>query len=224
MESTVDKFDLRKHMHFGIECVSATWKDQGFWEVRLRDILTKIEYTRTADVFVSAVGGISHPRDVKFPGLEKFQGEVFHTARWNHSFDYREKCMAIIGNGCSAAQVVPAVAKAAAFVNQYARSPQWYHERPNRNFTALEKWCLKHIPLWERYLRLRLFLANDGLVATYGSGSAASKLRAKAEDHAWKYILSQAPQKYHQFLIPDFPLGMPKKFNDSRHFFPADQV
>lgn len=176
MESTVDKFDLRKHIHFGIECVSAIWNEQGFWEVRLRDLITNIEYTRTSKVFVSAVGGISKPRDVRFPGMETFEGEVFHTACWNHSYEYRGKRMAIIGNGCSAVQVVPDVIKEAAFVKQYARSPQWYHERPNRSFTALEKWCFRYIPLLERFIRLRVFLASDTMVAAYGSGVEASSL------------------------------------------------
>lgn len=33
-------------MHFGIECVSATWDERGFWTVHLRDNLTGIDYTR----------------------------------------------------------------------------------------------------------------------------------------------------------------------------------
>ncbi|KAI9045671.1 uncharacterized protein KD926_008089 [Aspergillus affinis] len=214
MESTVDKFDLRKHMHFSIECVSSSWNEKGFWEVRLRDLLTNIEYTRTSKAFISAVGGISKPRDVRFPGLETFHGEVFHTARWNHSYDYRGKRMAIIGNGCSAVQVVPEVAKEASFVKQYARSPQWYHERPNRSFTSLEKWFFRYIPLLERFIRLRVFLASDKVVAAYGPGVEASKLRAKAEDHAREYIFSTAPKKYHHFLVPDFPLGCKRRIFD----------
>lgn len=194
-------------MHFGIECVSATWDERGFWTVQLRDNLTGIDYTRKATVFISAVGGISHPRDIKFPGMEKFQGEIFHTARWNHKYDYRGKRMAVIGNGCSAAQVIPVVVKDAAYVKQYARSAQWYHERPNRMFTPVEKWCMRYIPFWERYLRLRLFLANDNLVATYMPGANAERLRAKVERSARQYIKQQAPKKYHDFLIPDFPLG-----------------
>lgn len=212
MESTVDKFDLRKHMHFGIECVSATWNEEAYWEVRLRDLSTNIEYTRTSKLFISAVGGISNPRDAKFPGIETFQGEVFHTARWNHNYDYRGKRMAIIGNGCSAVQVVPEVAQEASFVKQYARSPQWYHERPNRSFTSLEKWCFRYIPLFERLIRLRVFLASDKMVAAYGPGVEALKLREKAEEHAREYILSTAPKKYHHFLVPDFPLGMFQHF------------
>lgn len=207
MESTVNKFDLRKHMHFRVECISAIWNERGFWEVHFRDLVTSIEYTRTCNAFVSAVGGISQPRDIRFPGMETFQGETFHTARWKHSYDYSGKRMAIIGNGCSAVQVVPEVVKEAAFVKQYARSPQWYHERPNRSFTALEKWCFKYIPLLERLIRLRLFLASDKMVAAYGPGEEASKIRAKAEVHARDYIFSMAPTKYHDFLVPNFPLG-----------------
>lgn len=218
MEATVDKFDLRKHMQFGVECVSASWNEEGHWEVRLRDTATDIEFTRTAAVFISAVGGISKPRDVKFNGMEKFTGEVFHTARWNHQYDYRGKRLAVIGNGCSAAQVVPAISKDAGFVKQYARSAQWYHERPNRNFTGFEKWCLGNIPLWERWLRLRLFLASDSLVATYLPGPAAEKLRAKTERGARKYIYDTAPKKYHKTLVPDFPLGK------LRYYYAFDKV
>lgn len=196
-------------MYFGVECLSASWNDKGGWEVRLRDTKTQVEYIRTATIFISAVGGISKPRDIKFPGMETFAGEIFHTAQWNHQFDYRGKRIAVIGNGCSAAQVLPAVAKDAGLVKQYARSAQWYHERPNRSFTAFEKWCFRNIPLWERYLRLRIFLASDHLVATYVPGPAAEKLRAKTEEGARQYICATAPQKYHKFLVPDFPLGEP---------------
>ncbi|KAJ5823873.1 Pyridine nucleotide-disulfide oxidoreductase class-II [Penicillium robsamsonii] len=207
MEATVDKFDLRKHMQFGVECISASWNSQGFWEAQLLDIKTQVRYTRTATVFISAVGGISKPRDIKFPGMETFNGEVFHTARWKHEFDYHGKRLAVIGNGCSAAQVVPAIAKNAGSVKQYARSAQWYHERPNRKFTSFENWCMRNIPLWERYLRLRLFLSSDSLVATYLPGPAAENMRAKAERGARQYIYQTAPKKYHQILVPDFPLA-----------------
>lgn len=209
MESTVDKFNLRKHMHFHIECLGASWDAKmSKWAVRFKDLKTGIEFTRRSSVFISAVGGISYPRDVRFPGMEKFKGIIFHTARWDHSYDYKGKRMAVIGNGCSGAQVVPTVVRDAAFVKQYARSAQWYHERPNRPFTKGETWAFRYLPLWERWKRLQLFLENDELVSTYMPGIKASQKRSAVEDHAKKYIFSRAPEKYHDFLIPDFPLGM----------------
>jgi cation diffusion facilitator CzcD-associated flavoprotein CzcO len=208
MESTVDKFNLRKHMHFSIECLGAKWnKETTQWDVTFRDQKTGLEFVRSTTMFISAVGGISYPRDVKFEGMEKFKGDMFHTARWDHTVDYKGKRMAIIGNGCSAAQVVPSVVGDAAYVKQYSRSPQWYHERPNRNFTKGETWAFRYLPLWERWKRLQLFLENDDLVSTYMPGVKASLKRAGVEEHAKKYIFSRAPKKYHQFLIPDFPLG-----------------
>jgi cation diffusion facilitator CzcD-associated flavoprotein CzcO len=54
--------------------------------------------------------------------MEAFQGAMFRTARWDHTYDCTGKRLAIIGNGCSAAQVVPAVVGKAAYVKQYARS------------------------------------------------------------------------------------------------------
>jgi cation diffusion facilitator CzcD-associated flavoprotein CzcO len=208
MEATVDKFDLRKHMEFSIECLGANWNEETKkWDVRFKDLKTKIEFVRCAAVFISAVGGISYPRDVKFPGMEKFKGAMFHTARWDHSYNYEGKRMAVIGNGCSAAQVVPAVVKDVASIKQYARSAQWYHERPNRNFSKAETWAFRYIPLWERWKRLQLFLENDDLITTYMPGAEATTKRAKVEDHAKRYIFSRAPKKYHNVLVPNFPLG-----------------
>lgn len=194
-------------MNFNVECISASWnKGAGYWEIRFRDLNSGIEYTRHAAIFISAVGGISFPRDVKFQGMDKFKGKMFHTARWDHGYDYTNKRVAIIGNGCSAAQVVPAIAGRAGHVKQYARSAQWYHERPNRAFTGFEKWLFKYIPFWQRYHRLQLFLENDDLVTTYMPGKGAAVKREQVENAAKRYIYSQTPNKYHHFIVPEFPL------------------
>lgn len=119
IERTVDKFDLRSHMRFKVSCRGARWvAKKGLWEVDFTDGKTGQDFTREASVFVSAVGGISEPRDVYFPGMEDFKGAMFHTARWDHTYDYTGKRMAVIGNGCSAAQVVPNVVDRVSSVKQ----------------------------------------------------------------------------------------------------------
>ncbi len=125
MEDTVDKFDLRRHVHAQVECAGAEW-NQGKekWDVKFKDLKMGISFQSAAAFFVSAVGAISYPRDVKFHEMEMFQGPLFHTARWGHFVDYKGKRVAIIVNGCSAAQVVPSIAKDISFVQQYARSGQ----------------------------------------------------------------------------------------------------
>ncbi|KAI9685438.1 MAG: hypothetical protein M1822_004569 [Bathelium mastoideum] len=215
MEKTCDKWSLTPHMLFSVECLGARWvKEDQEWEVQFRDLKTSVEYVRRATVLISAVGGINKPREVKFEGMEKFQGHMFHTARWDHAVNYAGKRVAVIGNGCSAAQVVHTVSKDATFLKNYSRSAQWYHERPNRAFSELEKWCFRWIPLWQRWKRLRLFLENDALVETYMPGPLAAKKRAIVEANATKYIHSIVPSKYHDFIVPDFPLGCKRRIFD----------
>jgi cation diffusion facilitator CzcD-associated flavoprotein CzcO len=88
------------------------------WRVTFLDTTTKQQFTRDADMLLTAVGGFSEPRRVKFPGMDRFQGPVFHTAEWDHSYNYSGKRMAVIGNGCSAAQVVPNVANSVSKLTQ----------------------------------------------------------------------------------------------------------
>lgn len=215
MEDTVDNFDLRKHVHPNVECTGAKWNGKRRkWAVQLKDLEGGITYQRYASVFVSAVGAISYPRDVKFPGMESFKRPMFHTARWDHSIAYEGKRIAVIGNGCSAAQVVPALAKSAGFVKQYARSAQWYHARPNHVFTRAEQLMFRWLPLWQRLLRLRIFLEADEQTTTYFPTSAGLRARNTAEAESKEYIYSRAPKKYWNFIVPDFPLGCKRRIFD----------
>lgn len=215
MEDTVDKFDLRKHIHESVECVGAVWdSDTSHWAVQLKDLRTGLEYSRTASIFVSAVGAISFPRDVKFPGMDKFQGHMFHTARWNHSVNYANKRVAVIGNGCSAAQVVPAMAKSASFVKQYARSGQWFHARPNRDYTVVEKLLCRFLPLYQRLIRLMIFLEADEETTTYFPTPKGLKERTRKEEESKEYIRSKVPEKYAAHIIPSFPLGCKRRIFD----------
>lgn len=215
MEDTVDKFNIRQHIHESVECLGSVWdKEKSQWEVLLKDLRTGIEYTRTASILVSAVGAISYPRDVRFPGMEKFQGAMFHTARWDHSFDYKNKRVAVIGAGCSGAQVVPAVAKDAAFVKQYARIGQWFHDRPNRQYNALDKFLCRWVPLYQRAIRLRIFLDADEETKTYYPTPQGLKERARKEQESKEYIRRKVPEKYAKHLIPSFPLGCKRRIFD----------
>jgi len=66
IEDTVDKFDLRKHVHASVECLGAKWDVQNqHWMVKFRDLTTDVVFSRNATMLISAVGGISVPRDVR---------------------------------------------------------------------------------------------------------------------------------------------------------------
>ncbi|KAM5342242.1 hypothetical protein ACJ41O_013208 [Fusarium nematophilum] len=215
MNDTVDKFALREHMHFETECLGATWNNNtAKWEVQLRDVRTGRTFVAYGTVLISAVGAISFPKKVRFPGMDKFGGKVMHTAEWDLDYEYRGKRMAVIGNGCSAAQVIPSVVRDVAFLKQYARGAQWYHERPNTTFSWARMWAFNHIPLYNRWFRFRLFTMCDSLAGLYAAGEDAAKSREAVEEQAKAYIYGHTPSKYHGFIAPTFPLGCKRRIWD----------
>ena len=63
--------------------------------------------TYAARTLITGAGGLSEPRLPEIEGIETFQGEIFHSARWNHDVDLTGKRVAVIGTGASAIQIVP---------------------------------------------------------------------------------------------------------------------
>ncbi|KAL2864270.1 flavin-containing monooxygenase [Aspergillus lucknowensis] len=216
LNSTVDKFGIRPHVRCGIEVVEARWDESGrVWRVQLRDFETGYTFHREAEILVSCVGTISIPKDCDIPKWESFNGAIWHSARWNHEYDLTGRTVAVVGNGCSAAQLVPQVVKHAKKVFQFQRSAQWVTSRVNREFTALEKWCFRYIPLLARWYRFKLWKDTDALHTLYMSDTPALVAqRERATRSAVEYIKQNAPAKYHDVLVPQFPLGCKRRIFD----------
>ncbi|KIY03674.1 uncharacterized protein Z520_00365 [Fonsecaea multimorphosa CBS 102226] len=213
MEDTVDKFDIRDHFVLNTKVVEAAWiEEEAVWEVQLVDLETEYQYSKKAEFLVSGCGVQSYPKPCDIPGYEKFKGAIWHSARWNHDYNLKGRRVAVIGNGCSAAQLVPYVVNDAAYVYQFQRSPQWINERPNKEFSAFQKLCFKYLPLWQRLYRFYLWKTTDALHELYTSDTKhAVAAREAATRETIAYMKKMAPAKYHKILIPDFPLGCKRR-------------
>ena len=91
---------------------------------------------------VTGSGGLSEPRLPEIEGIESFEGEIFHSARWNHDYDLTGKRVAVIGTGASAIQIVPEIAKQVAHLDLYQRTAPWVMPRRDRDYTGVEKFAL----------------------------------------------------------------------------------
>jgi cation diffusion facilitator CzcD-associated flavoprotein CzcO len=76
-------------------------------------------------VLVVASGLLSEPCVPELPGLERFRGTTFHTARWNHDHDLTGERVAVLGTGASAIQVVPSIRERVGRVTVFQRTPPW---------------------------------------------------------------------------------------------------
>ena len=103
---TTEKYGVRPYIEFGQEVNSARFdQSTGRWHIRTAQGLHFI-----AKYWVLASGPLHFPAVPDICGLNDFAGEMFHSARWNHDYDFSGKRVVSIGTGGSAIQYVPEIA------------------------------------------------------------------------------------------------------------------
>lgn len=143
---TLDRFE------FDTAVLDARWDEEAQrWLVRTEGPDGVQEYA--ARTVISGSGGLSEPRLPEIDGIDSFQGEIFHSARWDHDVDLAGKRIAVIGTGASAIQLVPELQKVAGHVDVYQRTPNWIIPRNERSFSALEKTLFAKVPGVQRAAR-----------------------------------------------------------------------
>ncbi len=132
----VDKLNLRDLMQFRTRVASATFDEpSATWT------LTTEDGTQLRSRFVvSATGVLSVPYWPSIPGRERYQGEAHHTGQWpKDPVDFAGKKVAVIGTGASGVQLIPEVAKVAAELVVYQRTPNWNSPLNNGRITEEEQ-------------------------------------------------------------------------------------
>ena len=98
------RYGLTPHIRFRHEVLAASWEHaRRCWQVSTN------RGELTCDVLITATGPLSEPRIPDLPGLETFQGKVFHSARWDQHYDLRDRRVAVVGTGASAVQFIPKI-------------------------------------------------------------------------------------------------------------------
>lgn len=125
IKATVQKWNLDRDLQLNTKVTGAYWQeDLGQWKVTVEaGGQRRDEY---ADIVVAAQGFLSTWKWPDISGLQKFQGHKVHSASWDHSYDYSNKKIGIIGNGSSGIQILPQMAKLEGTdVTSFQRGPSW---------------------------------------------------------------------------------------------------
>ena len=118
------------------------WDD----DARLWRLATPDGRRFSARAVVSATGMLHEPKTPDIPGLDRFAGPVFHTARWRHDVELAGRRVAVIGAGASAVQVVPAIAPSVGSLTLFQRSPPWVLPRNDRPVSRLTRLLFRYVP------------------------------------------------------------------------------
>ncbi|KAJ5653753.1 hypothetical protein N7490_000756 [Penicillium lividum] len=215
LSTVVTKYRVDQHFTGRVEWIDSTWQEKTQrWIVTLQCLKTKQLFTQECQVLISAVGGLVNPSEFKVPGVEHFQGEIIHTARWNHNVDLTYKNVAVIGNGASAAQLIPAIIGKTKSVTQFMRSSHHLVEAKNHMISReWRDWFHKFPPLLY-LIRMVLFLYMEIMWFRFQNTRLGKFGRDSVERKSREYVQKSAPESYWNLLIPSFEFGCKRRVFD----------
>lgn len=116
----------------------------------------------------------------------------------------KDKNVFVVGNGCSATQFIPQIAKEAKSVKQAVRARHWYAERPG-DITDFRiwKWALRYLPGFWRIQRLIIFVVLELSMLMMKRNALGRFMQNHFANSCIKYAHATAPKKYHDILLPD---------------------
>lgn len=204
---------VQDHLSFNNEVISAEWNEsRGVWEVEA----TAGRYE--ADVVVAASGHLSDPKFPEIQGIESFEGEIFHSSRWDHEAVFEGKRVGVIGTGASALQIIPEVAKLAGHLTVFQRSAPYVTPREDREYTEAEKRMFERMPETAKDLRRDLFWGNEArFPQRRGIEAFIEKIKNVALGHLEKQVSDPALRAK---LTPDYEIGC-KRILISNAYYPT---
>ncbi len=117
-----DRFDLRRDVQLSTRVTAAVFDEATHrWAVS-----TDREDRVSAQFCVMATGCLSAAQVPDVKGLETFEGAWYHTGHWPHEgVDFTGQRVGVIGTGSSAIQSIPLIARQAAHLFVFQRTPNF---------------------------------------------------------------------------------------------------
>ena len=147
-------FDLYRNACFQTEVTDLTWDETSARWI----ITTNRGDAMRARFVVMANGPLHRPKLPGIPGIESFKGHAFHTSRWDYAYTGGDpdgglvglegKRVGVIGTGATAVQCVPHIARSAAQLYVFQRTPSSIDVRANRPTDPA--WAESLEPGWQK--------------------------------------------------------------------------
>ncbi len=148
-DDVADKYDVRRHIRFNTTVEGARWDEEAsVWRLALAG-----GEALSARFLFTATGFLSQPHTPDIDGIDDFAGTVIHTTDWDNTYRPDGRRIAIIGTGATAVQLIPELARKAADLTVYQRTPIWVVPKIDLKFSPRVKALFGRIPLTQRAVR-----------------------------------------------------------------------
>jgi cation diffusion facilitator CzcD-associated flavoprotein CzcO len=213
IEHCTRKYGITPHLRCGEEVMHLAWDQASqHWQITLQ---TGAQYS--ARVVVSGVGGLSRPALPKVEGLERFQGELFHSAHWDHRVDLSHKRVAVIGTGASAIQFIPQIAPKVDTLLVFQRTAPWIIPKPDGQIPTTIQSIFKFIPPAQRLARHGIYWSSETFGLGFVHPHLMKPITALAQWHLRHQISNPTLQAK---LTPNYTIGC-KRVLFSNNYYPA---
>ncbi len=213
LRTVAERTGAKRLIRFGTEVTGARWEAEAS-----RWVVDTPDGTVTGDLLVLASGFLSTPSVPAIDGLDRFEGTVFHSARWDHDHHLAGERVAVIGTGASAIQFIPQIQPDVDHLTVFQRTPPWVMPRPDRAFTARERWLFRHSRLAMRLARARIYWARELMVVMFAKRPQLARYAAMG---ARRHLEDQvADVGLRARLLPHYALGC-KRVLLSNDYYPA---
>lgn len=220
LERVTDKYDIRRHVRFETKAVAAQWDEAAaVWRCRLEG--PDGPYEVVAQHVVSAIGGLHIPSKPDFPGIEDFEGEVFHSAEWNHDYELEGKRVAVIGTGASAIQFVPEIMPKVTRLDLYQRTAPWVLPKVDRHIPRAERRLYRLFPALQRAYRWGIYWTLELVVLNAVKGERFGRIfEAIGRRHLARQV--KDPVKREK-LTPRYEFGCKRLLMSNDYYAALDQ-
>ena len=206
-----DEYGIRPHIHTGVEVLSGEWSE----EIQGWCVETSAG-SLTPSVLVSCMGPLTEPKLPAVRGLERFQGKVMHSARWDHEYELEGKRVASIGTGASAIQYVPAIQESVAQLHVFQRTAPWVLPHGNRPISDRERTLFRRIPAVQRLVRSFVYWSKEVLVLGLAKRPRLmGRVERLARSHMDKQI---SDPRLREQVTPDFAIGCKRMLPSNRWY------
>jgi cation diffusion facilitator CzcD-associated flavoprotein CzcO len=206
------RYGVLPHIRFGQEVRSADWDDEARrWRIDTTDDSFVVQ------VLVAGTGPLHEPSSPDVPGLERFEGPVFHSAQWDHDHDLTGERVVVVGTGASAIQFVPRIQPKVSELHLFQRTPPWVVPHRDRAISTLEKRIYAKFPAAQLAMRAGIYWARESFVL----GFIDPRFAKLPENVARKHIAAQFPDPdLRRKVTPDYTIGC-KRVLISNDYYPA---
>ncbi|MCF8590121.1 flavin-containing monooxygenase [Gordonia liuliyuniae] len=217
LNECADRFDLRRNIRFGTEVLNATFDESaGEWELELNG-----EQTHRAQILIAATGQLSRPAYPRIDGIDSFSGTMFHSATWDHDYEFEGKRVAVIGTGASAIQFVPHIAHRAAGLELFQRHAPHVIDKPDYPYRRSVIAAFKRFPTLLKASRLATYAWLEPRGLGFNGSKSGRLLISVFEKRYLRSLKKQiADPELRRKVTPTDPMGC-KRILMSNDYYPA---